>query len=186
MKKIKFIFFNIIIIIFITAFFALAGEVKNALPPIAPAPVKATPVAKQTSIQKPVPPAQVPVSTPPPSPPDNYSYNPLGKPDPFLPFIMVEMLEKKKFEKKEKEAVFSIFPLQRAETDQYRVVGIAGDKDYRVAIAEDATKKFYPLLKGTRIGLHNGKVIEILGDRVIVDEYENKKVKKVILKLRKN
>jgi type IV pilus assembly protein PilP len=99
---------------------------------------------------------------------------------------MVEMLEKKKVEKKEKEAVFSIFPLQRAETDKYRVVGIAGDKDYRVAIAEDATKKFYPLLKGTRIGLHNGKVIEILGDRVIVEEYENKKAKKVILKLRKN
>src|SRR5208283_3685426 len=176
MKKIKFIFFNIIIIIFITAFFAFAGEVKNALPPIAPAAVKATPAAKQTSTQNP----------PPPAPPDNYSYNPLGKSDPFLPFIMVEMLEKKKNEKKEKEAVFSIFPLQRAETDKYRVVGIAGDKDYRVAIAEDATKKFYPLLKGTRIGLHNGKVIEILGDRVIVEEYENKKAKKVILKLRKN
>ena len=31
MKKIKFIFFNIIIIIFITEFFAFAGEVKNAL-----------------------------------------------------------------------------------------------------------------------------------------------------------
>ena len=68
MKKIKFIFFNIIIIIFITAFFAFAGEVKNALPPIAPASVKATPVAKQTTIQNPAPPAQVPVSPPPPSP----------------------------------------------------------------------------------------------------------------------
>jgi type IV pilus assembly protein PilP len=110
----------------------------------------------------------------------------VGKSDPFLPFIMVEILAKKKNEIKEKEAVFSIFPLQRAETDKYRVVGLAGDRDYKVAIAEDATKKFYPLLKGTRIGLHDGKVIEILGDRVIVEEYENKKAKRVILKLRKN
>ena len=143
---------------------------------------------KQTPIQNPASPASLPVPAPTLSPAtaDNYSYNPVGKSDPFLPFINIEMLEKKKIEKKEKEAVFSIFPLQRAEADQYRVVGIAGDKDYKVAIAEDATKKFYPLLKGTRIGLHNGKVIEILGDRVIVEEYENKKVKRVILKLRKN
>ena len=55
---------------------------------------------------------------------------------------------KKKIAKKA-EAV-SIFPLQRAETEKYRVVGIAGDKDHRVAIAEDASKKFYPLLIGTR------------------------------------
>ncbi|MGA2553828.1 MAG: pilus assembly protein PilP, partial [Smithella sp.] len=155
---------------------------------IAPVPAKTAPAAKQTPIQNPAPSAQVTVPAPTPSPAtvDNYSYNPVGKSDPFLPFIMVEILAKKKNEIKEKEAVFSIFPLQRAETDKYRVVGIAGDKDYRVAIAEDATKKFYPLLKGTRIGLHNGKVIEILGDRVIVEEYENKKAKKVILKLRKN
>ena len=79
-----------------------------------------------------------------------------------------------------------MFPLQRAETENYRVVGIAGDKDHRVAIAEDAGKKFYPLFIGTHIGLYNGKVIEIMADRVIVEEYENKKAKRVILKLRKN
>ena len=79
-----------------------------------------------------------------------------------------------------------MFPLQRAETEKYRVVGIAGDKDHRVAIAEDASKKFYPLLVGTHIGLYNGKVIEIMADRVIVEEYETKKPTRVILKLRKN
>ena len=79
-----------------------------------------------------------------------------------------------------------MFPLQRAETEKYRVVGIAGDKDHRVAIAEDASKKFYPLLVGTHIGLYKGKVIEIMADRVIVEEYQTKKAKRVILKLRKN
>ncbi len=79
-----------------------------------------------------------------------------------------------------------MFPLQRAETENYRVVGIAGDKDHRVAIAEDTGKKFYPLVIGTHIGLYKGKVIEILADRVIVEEYPTKKAKRVILKLRKN
>jgi type IV pilus assembly protein PilP len=208
MKKIKLVFLNTIIIIFITAFFAYAVEVKKASTSIAPASVKVAPAAKQTPIQNPASPAPaanvtpvapnsiknptlpapVPASTT--APVDNYSYNPSGKPDPFRPFIIAEILEKKKIETKEKEkekkAVLSIFPLQRAETEKYRVVGIAGDKDHRVAVVEDTAKKFYPLLIGTRIGLSNGKVIEIMADRVIVEENENKKTKRIILKLRKN
>jgi len=118
---------------------------------------------------------------------DVYSYNPLGKPDPFLPYIDVELAKKK--EKKvqiEKKAALSIFPLQRAEATMYKVVGIVGSEDHRMAIAEDSSKKFFPLLIGTRIGLRNGKVVEILEDRVIVEEYEKNKASKVILKLRKN
>jgi type IV pilus assembly protein PilP len=207
MKKIKFVIFNIIIIILIAVFSAYAFDIKNIFTS-APAPSKTAPAVKQTPVKNPAPPVKAsnvapaaapnpnkntvppaPASVAPipaPAPVDNYSYNPSGKPDPFLPFIMVEILRKKKIESKEKEAVFSIFPLQRAEAEKYRVVGIAGDKDHRVAIVEDAAKKFYPLLLGTRIGLHNGKVIEVMADRVIVEEYENKKAKRIILKLRKN
>lgn len=113
-----------------------------------------------------------------------YSYNPAGKPDPFRPFIVIETAKQAKPE--EKKTKTSIFPLQRAEARSYKVVGIVGNEDHRVAIAEDASKKFYPLLIGTRIGLHNGKVIDILPDRVVVEEYENNKGNKVILKLHKN
>jgi type IV pilus assembly protein PilP len=113
-----------------------------------------------------------------------YSYNPLGKPDPFRPFMNEEMATKKK---EKKADVISIFPLQRAEVDQFRLVGIAGDKSRRVAIVvEDVTKKHYPLFVGTHIGLHKGKVLEILHDRVIIAEYETKKAKRIILKLHKN
>jgi type IV pilus assembly protein PilP len=113
-----------------------------------------------------------------------YSYNPLGKPDPFKPFVQVELPAAKKDE--EKKAAESIFPLQRVSVGNFRVVGIAGDQSRRVAVLEDAARKFYPIFVGTRIGLRNGKVTEILADRVVVDEYEDKKVKRVILKLRKN
>lgn len=212
MKKIKFIFLNTLIIVFISAFLSFAAEVKNNSTPTVSA--KAASVAAKAPVQsqaKPVPAAQIQTkqqavspdsklssSTPVPVPVpasqalkqvDVYSYNPSGKPDPFRPFIVVETVkpQTKAAAKKVKNEPLSIFPLQRAETDKYKVVGIVGSEDHRAAIAEDAAKKFYPLLIGTRIGLHNGKVVEILADRVIVEEYDEKnKATRVILKLRKN
>jgi Tfp pilus assembly protein PilP len=150
-----------------------AAEVKKTLLPVPP------PVAVQTERagQQPLPAVAQPADV-------SYSYNPVGKPDPFRPFMDAEVTSKKKDEKKD---VSSIFPLQRAEVDQFRLAGIAGDKSRRVAIVvEDATKKHYPLFVGTHIGIHRGKVVEILPDRVIVEEYETKKAKRVILKLHKN
>jgi type IV pilus assembly protein PilP len=221
MKKIKSVFFNTIIIIFVAANFAFAGGLKNILSSFHPSSANVTSTAAKTPAQPvsaakkasaqnpaqpvsaatkapvqnpaqpvsaatkvPAPAANAPVTAPTLAPADVYNYNPAGKPDPFRPFIVVEKVEKKP--KVERKAPLSIFPLQRAETERYRVVGIAGDKDHMVAIAEDTAKKFYPLFKGTRIGLNDGKVIEILADRVIVEEYENKKAKRIILKLRKN
>jgi Tfp pilus assembly protein PilP len=194
MKKIKFAIASIFIIVFMTAIFAFAVEVKNTLPSTPRTPVNTKPVATPKQVKQPLTssvtnatPAATPAQIQPPplapTPVDNYSYNPLGKPDPFRPFITVSVAVKQPIAKKTED---SMFPLQRAETEKYRVVGIAGDKDNRVAICEDAAKKFYPLYKGTHIGLYNGKVIEIMADRVIIEEYETKKPKRVILKLRKN
>jgi type IV pilus assembly protein PilP len=198
MRKIKFAIASTFIIIFMIANFAFAAEVKNTSPAIPHAPVNVAPAATPKQIKQPpvstVPatPAAIPtqIQQPPPLAPtsvDTYSYNPLGKQDPFRPFVTVVTAKDIDMKKQiAKKAEASMFPLQRAETEKYRVVGIAGDKDHRVAIAEDASKKFYPLLVGTHIGLYNGKVIEIMADRVIVEEYETKKAKRVILKLRKN
>lgn len=172
MKRIKFAIANTFIIIFIIAIFAFAAEVKNTLPSISP--LNVVPATLQTQIQQPPPLASTPENT--------YSYNPSGKPDPFRPFVEVDIAVKKD----EKEGVASIFPLQRVETENFRVVGIGGDDIRRVAVVEDTAKKYYPLFTGTHIGLHNGKVIEIMRDRVIVEEYESKKAKRIILKLRKN
>jgi type IV pilus assembly protein PilP len=171
---------------------AVQGQEKpapaNASTPIKPASVtttaNVTPDSKPSPVAPPGPVSALSV----PSPAASYNYNPLGKPDPFKPFI--ETVDKKKTPAKtttaQKEKPLSIFPLQRAEADKYKVVGIVGNEDQRIAVAEDAAKKHYPLLVGTRIGLHNGKVVEILADRVIVEEYDNNKEKRVILKLRKN
>lgn len=195
MKKIKFAIAGTFIIIYTTVSFVFAAEVKNTLPSTSRAPVNVLPAA--TTIQARQLPATgsvanaTPVTSPtqiqPPlslTPADNYIYNPAGKPDPFRPFVTIDTAVAK--QQLVKKAEVSMFPLQRAEAEKYRVVGIAGNKNHRVAICEDMAKKFYPLYVGTHIGLYNGKVIEILADRVIIEEYETKKPRRVILKLRKN
>ena len=70
--------------------------------------------------------------------------------------------------------------------ESFRLVGIIGDDVRRIAVVEDSAKRFYPLFVGTRIGLRNGKVTDILADRLTVDEEDGKKTKRIILKLRKN
>jgi type IV pilus assembly protein PilP len=194
MRRIKFISLSAFIIVLMAAYFAVAAEAEKNQPS---APVAVPATAPATAAANVTPPASnAPAQTPeqavlaPASPAaEVYNYNPVGKPDPFTPFIVIAAPEKKKSDKDtkvEKKEPVSIFPLQRADTDKYRVVGIAGDEDHRVAIVEDSAKKFYPLFKGSRIGLRNGKVIEILNDSVIVEEYEGKKANRVILKLRRN
>jgi Tfp pilus assembly protein PilP len=65
-------------------------------------------------------------------------------------------------------------------------VGIAGDDRRRTAVVEDGiAKKFYALFIGTYIGPNEGRVVEILPDRVIVEERiedPNPKVKKAQIK----
>ncbi|HDQ04876.1 MAG TPA: hypothetical protein ENN23_10040 [Deltaproteobacteria bacterium] len=116
-----------------------------------------------------------------------YSYNPAGKPDPFRPFI--DITPKKPDPapaKDDKKPIASIFPLQRIATENFRLVGIAGDEMRRVAVVEDAGRKFYPLFRGTHIGNKGGRVVDIMADRVVVEEREGGKTKRVILKLRKD
>ncbi len=185
MKKSKIIIFCNLLILFTAAYGAFCAEANK---PVVPTPKPKTahlqpsaqPVTVQAQTSVPAATAQPqtqPTSSPPQAPDNAYSYNPLGKPDPFKPFIEVELAAAKK----EKETkVESIFPLQRAAVESFKLVGIIGDQARRVAVVEDSAKKFYPIFVGTRIGLHNGKVTDILADRLAVDEPDGKKVKRII------
>jgi type IV pilus assembly protein PilP len=116
-----------------------------------------------------------------------YTYNPAGKPDPFKPYIVDEISARKKLEMPK---ALPINPLQRAGIEQFKLVGIAGYNHSRIAMVTDVKGKFYPIFVGTYIGLHNGRVVEILQDRVIVEETikadaKHAKTKRVAIKLRK-
>jgi Tfp pilus assembly protein PilP len=138
-----------------------AAEMKAA-PPAAPPIGAAKPVAKSAP----------PVAPQPSSP---AAYHPVGKSDPFHPFIETDLALQKKLESDLKKKVATkarpISPLQQSEIGHFRLVGIAGDDKRRTAVVEDGTvKKFYPLFVGTVIGPNEGRVVEILPDRVIVEE----------------
>ncbi|MGD1152219.1 MAG: pilus assembly protein PilP [Syntrophales bacterium] len=116
-----------------------------------------------------------------------YKYNPIGKPDPFKPFIEQDLSPKKKTESK----TLPISPLQREGIDNFRLVGISGDNHHRIAIVQDVKGKSYPIFLGTYIGQKGGRVVEILPDRIIIEEknkVEDKqaKTKRLTIKLRKD
>ena len=95
-----------------------------------------------------------------------YTYNPQGKRDPFRPFILATIQGKKE------ENVKGRTPLERYQLSQLKVVGIIwGESDHmNTAMVEDPIANGYILKRGTRVGRNNGRVIQILEDRVVVRE----------------
>lgn len=91
-----------------------------------------------------------------------FSYNPSGKPDPFRPFIELAPVRAPR--------TVPLTPLQKYDLSQLRLVAIISTPDGNVALVEDGAKKGYFLKKGTWIGKNDGKVAQILKDRVIVEE----------------
>ena len=92
-----------------------------------------------------------------------YSYNPVGKPDPFRPFA--ELISAKGGPK-----TAPLTPLQRYDISQLRLVAVISSPDGNIALVEDVAGKGYFLKKGTWIGKNDGKVTKILKDKVIVEE----------------
>lgn len=91
-----------------------------------------------------------------------YSYNPIGKRDPFRSFIEKESTGP------EKPAPET--PLQKYEIDQYKLVGVIWGVSNPVAMVEDPEGMGYFLTKDTLIGRNWGKVVRITPSEVIVAE----------------
>ena len=91
-----------------------------------------------------------------------FSYNPVGKADPFRPFIQVtpEKIPKSAF----------LTPLQKYDISQLRLVAIITLPEGSVALVEDQQGRGYFLKRGTAIGRNDGKVKAIQKDRVIIEE----------------
>jgi type IV pilus assembly protein PilP len=99
-------------------------------------------------------------------------YNPQGKLDPFAPLFQEKaaVVIPRKITKKRKP----LTPLERLDLSQLQLVGIIRTISGNRALVEDAAGKGYVVTKGTYIGTHSGKIVEILADRIIVaEEVEN-------------
>ncbi len=90
-----------------------------------------------------------------------YSYNPIGKRDPFRSFTSVEVVQRDTIVASE---------LQNWELDQLRLVGIMWGVDEPVAMVEDPKGKGHIIQHGDLIGKKWGKVTQIKSDGVIITE----------------
>ncbi len=135
--------------------------------PSAPAPAKgkAAPVEKKAvAVPKPAEKPEAAKEVAKKEEPE-YTYNPAGKPDPFKPFIQLTPT-------KVGAKGVPLTPLQRYETTQLKLVAIIAAREGNVALVEDSAGKGYFLKKGTLIGKNDGKVTQILKDRVVIQEFE--------------
>ncbi len=92
-----------------------------------------------------------------------YQYNPVGKPDPFKPFIQLTPL-------RELTRTTPLTPLQKYDISQLKLVAIISTPEGNVALVEDSAGRGYFIKRGTEIGKNDGKVTKILKDRVIIEE----------------
>lgn len=118
------------------------------------------------------PPARAPLTVPPAQPTDTFSYSRTGKADPFRPFIDLTVDKKKQEEelRKKRALLEATLPLVSMPLESFRLVGIAGNEQKRVAIVMDPTGRFYPLSVGMLIGENRAKIVAIQEKKLILEE----------------
>jgi type IV pilus assembly protein PilP len=99
-------------------------------------------------------------------------YSPAGKVDPFLPLFEEKpaAADEAGAEKKKKKRRMPLTPLERVDLSQLKLVGVIQAPSGNKALVEEASGKGYIIKKGTFIGIHAGRVLEIKKDRVVVEE----------------
>lgn len=157
-----------------------AGPAKKALPAITPKPQPAPPVATPDK----------PGAEPDPgvSPPGNSLSKVVAtsrgvtrvgaqmiRIDPFKSPIVKEPEQRRSGKrKKPPKPRRPKTPLERLDLRQLKLTAIVATPAGRKALVEEASGKGYIVRKGTYIGVHEGQVVEIASDRVIVrEEIEN-------------
>ena len=83
----------------------------------------------------------------------DYSYNPLGKRDPFRSFLSIST-------ETTNTEIIPRTPLQKYELEQYRLTAIIWDMDPPMAMVEDPLGIGHPVVEGDYIGKNWGKVIQ--------------------------
>lgn len=139
------------------------GKEEPAIPPV----VKKTIPKEAAQAAQPVAVAEV-------QPSPVTMYNPAGKRDPFVEFLMRE--------RKATGPSLSLPPLERFELGELRFVGVIWGPDARRALVEDSEGKGYTVTVGTKIGRSDGVVTRITEKEIIVREefrdYAGRKIKR--------
>ena len=100
---------------------------------------------------------------------DSYKalYDPEGKIDPFKPLFGEAVEPKKKPKPKPKRP---LTPLERVDLSQLKLVAVILAPSGNRALVKEASGKGYIIKKDTPIGIHSGRVIQILKSSLLVKE----------------
>jgi len=96
-------------------------------------------------------------------------YNPEGKLDPFESLFKKESASLAVGNKKIQQRK-PLTPLERINLSQLTLVGIIQAPSGNRALVQETTGKGYVVKNGTYIGTNSGKIVEILKDRIIIEE----------------
>lgn len=93
-----------------------------------------------------------------------YHYDPMGKKDPFKPFVKEEKLPEGGMERG------PLTPLQKYSLNELKLVAVVVGLDNPKAMVEDSKGDGYIIGKGTLIGNKYGEVIDIRENEVVIVE----------------
>ena len=96
-------------------------------------------------------------------------YKSEGKLDPFVPLIRSKTAVQGARKKKVKKRIPRT-PLEKMDLSQIKLVAVILAPKGNKALVEEANGKGYIISKGTYIGLHAGRVVMILKDRLVIEE----------------
>ena len=154
-------------ILFLVIFLLLSGCGGEA-----PRPTKVpiAPAAKKPPTPAKTPPAPALVARVEPPPTVMFSYNPIGKADPFKPLVVERPVAPPKKTVAEEIISEGATPLERIDLKQVKLVALIWNVHNPRAMVEDAGGKGYIIAKGTPIGKSRGIVTQITSAGVVVNE----------------
>jgi len=112
-------------------------------------------------------------------------YDPEGKIDPFASLFQEEESSALKVSRSyKKRRRGHLTPLEKVDLSQLKLLGIILAKSGNRALVADTSEKGYVVTVGTYIGMSSGRVVEIIRDRVIVEEEVENILGKISLRKR--
>ena len=127
-------------------------------------------------------------TTVPDMPSQSIVYDPTDKIDPFRPLFTdtpaaePDEMDREPVKRREKRKPMT--PLERVDLSQLSLVGVVSSPEKNRALVEEMNGKGYIVSIGTYIGINSGKVVQILRDRIVIEEEVEDVLGKISLKKR--
>jgi type IV pilus assembly protein PilP len=108
--------------------------------------------------------------------PKPFQYRPQGRVDPFIPLIVkkkrsvAKTQPDRKVITKKRTRILTL--LEKFDLSQLKLTAIMATPQKSIAIVEETTGRGFVVKIGTRIGINSGRVVDILMDRIIIQEAE--------------